>query len=728
MNLFLCQRPWTRLVLLALPLALLANLTGCGATYIGQNQAPAPTKRLLSVAIAPQSPAIALGDNQQFSASALFSDGSKTDVTRNATWISAQPKVASINAEGMATAKAIGTISITAIYESVRGSSTLTIAPHALVSIAVTPQSPPLTPNHSVQLSALGTFTDGTSQDLSSMVTWSSTPNGVLTISGAGLATGNSPGTATVTASNGSITGSDTLAVALPTLVSIALSPHSITLTPMRSAQLAAVGTYSDASTQDISASVTWSASPSVIVTVSDKGLATGKALGSATITAISNTVTATDSVTVVAPTLNSISIAPRGASIPLGKNQQLSAIGTYSDASTQDISASVTWSASPSVIVAVSDKGLATGKALGSATITAISNTVTATDSVTVVAPTLNSISIAPRGASIPLGKNQQLSAIGIYSDGSKQDLTSSVQWSSSVPTILSLSSSGMATAAALGTATVTATSGTVSGADQLHVGPPIVVSFTVAPAGSVLAVGGREQLSAVARFSDGTTGDMTTSVSWDSANSAIANVSNQGLVLARHVGDTTISVLSDSVGGSANISVKPVLAVSYFSNAHTAGAGDATVRLTNPGVAGGNLCAAIYVFDQDQQLSECCGCVVSPDGLRTLSVNTDLTGNPLTGVKSTTGVVKIVSADPSLTSSCDPTAITPDASIVAWSTNIQKQTVSAFVITETSFQLGPLGDSELAALQNQCSFASTLGSGNGVCSCGTVAGGGPQ
>jgi hypothetical protein len=642
MNLFLCQRPWTRLVLLALPLALLANLTGCGATYIGQNQAPAPTKRLLSVAIAPQSPAIALGDNQQFSASALFSDGSKTDVTRNATWISAQPKVASINAEGMATAKAIGTISITAIYESVRGSSTLTIAPHALVSIAVTPQSPPLTPNHSVQLSALGTFTDGTSQDLSSMVTWSSTPNGVLTISGAGLATGNSPGTATVTASNGSITGSDTLAVALPTLVSIALSPHSITLTPMRSAQLAAVGTYSDASTQDISASVTWSASPSVIVTVSDKGLATGKALGSATITAISNTVTAIDSVTVVAPTLNSISIAPRGASIPLGKNQQLS--------------------------------------------------------------------------------------AIGIYSDGSKQDLTSSVQWSSSVPTILSLSSTGMATAAALGTATVTATSGTVSGADQLHVGPPIVVSFTVAPAGSVLAVGGREQLSAVARFSDGTTGDMTTSVSWDSANSAIANVSNQGLVLARHVGDTTISVLSDSVGGSANISVKPVLAVSYFSNAHTAGAGDATVRLTNPGVAGGNLCAAIYVFDQDQQLSECCGCVVSPDGLRTLSVNTDLTGNPLTGVKSTTGVVKIVSADPSLTSSCDPTAITPDASIVAWSTNIQKQTVSAFVITETSFQLGPLGDSELAALQNQCSFASTLGSGNGVCSCGTVAGGGPQ
>jgi hypothetical protein len=195
--------------------------------------------------------------------------------------------------------------------------------------------------------------------------------------------------------------------------------------------------------------------------------------------------------------------------------------------------------------------------------------------------------------------------------------------------------------------------------------------------------------------------------------------------LVLARHVGDTTITVSSDSVGGSANLSVKPVLAVSYFSNAHTSGVGDATIRLTNSGPTGGNLCAEIYVFDQDQQLSECCGCVVSPDGLRTLSVNTDLTGNPLTGIKSTTGVVKIVPADASITSSCDPTAITPDASLVAWSTNIQKQSVSEFAITETSFQLGPLGDSELAALQNQCSFASTLGSGKGVCSCGTTAGG---
>jgi hypothetical protein len=604
---------------------------------MAQSQISAPAKHLLSVAITPQSPAIALGLNLQFSATALFSDGSQTDVTSTATWTSAQPNVASIKTGGMAISRTVGTTSITAAYQSMSASANLAVAPAALVSIVVTPQTPSLSPNHSVQLTATGTFTDGTTQNLSGVVTWSSTPTSILGVSATGLATANSAGAATVTASEGSITGSDALAVALPTLVSIAVSPPSLTLTPAHSAQLKAVGTYNDSSTQDISASVTWSASPSGIVSVSSNGAATGKALGAATISATLNTVSGMDTVAVVAPTLNSISISPSGASIPLGLNQQLSALGTYSD--------------------------------------------------------------------------------------GSTQDLTNSVQWASSSPTIVSFSGSGMATADALGTAMVAATSGTISATSQLQVIPPIVVSFTVAPPSSLLALGAREQLTALATFSDGTTQDMTTSVSWSSENPAIANISNQGLLEADQVGDTVVSVSSDSVTGSANVSVKPVLAVSYFSNAHTSGFADATVRLTDPDATSGSLCAEIYVFDQDQQLSECCGCLVSPDGLRTLSVNTDLTGNPLTGAKSRTGVVKIVSADASANPSCDPTAITPKASLVAWSTNIQKQSASAFVVTETTFQLGPLGDDELAGLKSQCSFSSTLGSGQGVCSCGSGA-----
>ncbi len=70
----------------------------------------------------------------------------------------------------------------------------------------------------------------------------------------------------------------------------------------------------------------------------------------------------------------------------------------------------------------------------------------------------------------------------------------------------------------------------------------------------------------------------------------------------------------------------------VDYFANNTTAGAPDGTVRINNPGTTNGNLCAMIYVFDNDQEMNECCGCITTPDGLRTLSVKNNLTNNPLT------------------------------------------------------------------------------------------------
>src|SRR5271165_772522 len=94
--------------------------------------------------------------------------------------------------------------------------------------------------------------------------------------------------------------------------------------------------------------------------------------------------------------------------------------------------------------------------------------------------------------------------------------------------------------------------------------------------------------------------------------------------------------------------------LKVDYFSGANfvaestadvTTSAPDGTFRVINPGTSGGELCANIYVFDSYQELSECCSCPLSPDSLRTLSIDHDLTYNPLTGVVLSTGVIKVVS-----------------------------------------------------------------------------------
>ena len=172
---------------------------------------------------------------------------------------------------------------------------------------------------------------------------------------------------------------------------------------------------------------------------------------------------------------------------------------------------------------------------------------------------------------------------------------------------------------------------------------------------------------------------------------------------------------MLSSSVA-----SAQDVFKVNYFSN-NAAPAPDATVRIDNPGLTYGNLCAMIYVFDADQQLTECCGCVETHNGLRTLSVRSNLTSNPLTGVVSRNGVIKIVSAAVN-NSPCDPTSnVKPTANLRAWVTHIQNPVGTAYPITETESSDSTLGATELANLQAQCAFVNILGSGQGICSCGT-------
>jgi len=161
--------------------------------------------------------------------------------------------------------------------------------------------------------------------------------------------------------------------------------------------------------------------------------------------------------------------------------------------------------------------------------------------------------------------------------------------------------------------------------------------------------------------------------------------------------------------------------LKVDYFSNANTAGAPDGTLRITDPGTTGGNLCAAIYVFDQYQELSECCSCLVTPNGLATFSINKNLTANPLTGVKLETGTIRIVATTAKVVSgnTCvQPTNLNPTPTVRAWSTHIQNST---FAETETASQDATFSAGEQNQLQNECYAVSLVGSGAGICSCGT-------
>ena len=155
----------------------------------------------------------------------------------------------------------------------------------------------------------------------------------------------------------------------------------------------------------------------------------------------------------------------------------------------------------------------------------------------------------------------------------------------------------------------------------------------------------------------------------------------------------------------------------LTYYSNANTTGAPDETVRIINGGASNSsNLYANFYVFDDSEELTECCSCLVTPDGLLSESVNKQLTSNPVTGLKPTRGVIKVLASAQNDATTVGTGNNVLGIGLTGWSTHIQKLS-SGYLLTEASMREMTLTAVELELLDNLCKFDALL-SGK-PCSC---------
>jgi hypothetical protein len=207
----------------------------------------------------------------------------------------------------------------------------------------------------------------------------------------------------------------------------------------------------------------------------------------------------------------------------------------------------------------------------------------------------------------------------------------------------------------------------------------------------------------------------------------------------IMRFTGFALILALGSTTALAQEVIVGPdsIYALSYFSNAHVTGAPDAALRLVNDGFVSdaspvGDLCASIYVFDSSEEMNECCSCRVTPNGILSLSVNTNLTSNTLTQVSPKRGVIKVVSSYPfningiakvgpssPISGACDPTVVNPELGIKGWLTHVQKGTGTGFGQTEEELTDSTLGQLEEFDLAEDCKVLGELGSGRGICTC---------
>jgi uncharacterized protein YjdB len=430
-------------------------------------QVTAPT--LVDILISPRTASVPLGISQAFTATGVFSNGDSEDLA-SAVWTSSDPTTVAIDSSGSAQTLATGTVTISATYGSVTGQTTFNVLQAALVSIALTPASPSIALGTNVQLTAVGSFTDGSTQDLSSVL-WNSDDPSVafVSVNGTGLVSGNAVGSATISATSGSITGSTLLTVTPAVVSSILVSPATATIPAGTTQQFTATGTFTDSSTQDVTDQATWISSAGSVATVSGSGLASAVTVGATTITASIGSVSGNGTLNVGPAVLQTITITPQDATMGKGTTLQFTATGNYSDSTTQDLTALVTWTSSDSQTVSISSSGLATGRQFGSVTITATLGSVNSSTTLTVNKNPLQSIVVSPVNPTISVGQTQQFTATGTYSDGSTQDLTKNAHWSSSSSGVATInngvSGGGLATAQGAGTTTITASFQGVNG-----------------------------------------------------------------------------------------------------------------------------------------------------------------------------------------------------------------------------------------------------------------------
>jgi DNA-binding beta-propeller fold protein YncE len=560
-----------------------AMLGGCGSSH-NNSTGLALSQQLASIDVGPPDSSVPLGLNRQFTATGIYKDGSKRDISTQVVWRSMNTAVASISTAGSVSAGSPGATTITASLGGMVGSTSLTVTPAVLMSIGVTPSNPSVASGLTSQFRATGVYSDNSAQDLTDAVTWNSSSTGVATVSpvtgATELVTALAPGSATITASLGGVSGSTTLTVTAATLVSIGVTPVNPTVAKGLTTALTASGLYTDNSIHDLTAAVIWSASDSTIAAVNNAsgstGLATALTPGSTTITATYGGMSGSTVVTVSAATLVSIGITPTNLSLAKGLKMPFTAMGTYTDNSTQNLTTTALWSSSDPTTASLSNapgfEGTGTALNTGTVTVTATMGAIQGSTSLTVTAATLVSIAVTPANPSIANGTQQQFTATGTYTDNSTQNLTATASWTSSDVGVAQVSnasgSNGLVTSISQGPAKIAAALGAVSGSTVLTVTPATLVSLTVIPANPSIANGTQQQFTVTGTYTDLSTQDLTSAVAWSSSDNNVASLSNapgsNGLASTFTTGSVTVTAMLGSVSGSTGLTVTPAVLVS--------------------------------------------------------------------------------------------------------------------------------------------------------------------
>src|SRR5437016_2476181 len=345
-------------------------------------------------------------------------------------------------------------------------------------------------------------------------------------------------------------------------VVQIVVSPDTVTLDPYQSRQFLAYGRTQAGDSVAVAAS--WNVQGG---TITSGGLYTADTIaGTYQVTATAQMTTSNSPAATPASTrvtgssqvknrgqLKQIIVTPTAASVLPGGTRQFATYGKMANG--DSVPVSVAYSATGGTISAA---GLYTGgQSAGSYRVVATQSggTLADTAAVTITNVPVASVTVSPTTASVTVGGTTPLTATPKDSNGTPLS-GRTVTWVSSNTAVATVSTSGLVTGVAAGSATITATSEGKNGTSAITVTNVPVATVTMTPAVAGILVGATLPLTATPKDSNGTPLTGRT-VTWVSSNTAVATVSTSGLVTGVAAGSATMTATSEGKNGTAAITV---------------------------------------------------------------------------------------------------------------------------------------------------------------------------
>jgi len=509
-----------------------------------------------SVRIEPAEDTLAVGDSVTLRAIPLDASGAPLPSSFRTTWTSGAPTVVSISASGVVRGVASGTGLVFAVVDGRLATARLHVTAPAVASVTLTPSVGRIIMGASIDLVATVQSTAG-AVVTGRVVQFSSSAPGVAAVSSTGRVRALSLGSTRIDATVDGVTASATI-----TVVPVPVATVRVTL---GSASIA-VGSTTTATAETLDATgsvlsgreVVWTSSNTAVATVSATGEVRAVAIGTASITATSEGVSGSATITVSPVPVATVRVTLTDSSLTVGET----AVATAEVRSAGGAVLSgrvVTWSSSDSLVARVSAAGVVSAIGAGLATITATSEGIAGNALVTVAAPPpapVATITLSTPDSSLVQFDTVQVTAV--LRDGNTNVLTGrTITWSGSNPAIVTVTSTGVVAAVAVGSATITATSEGVSETLALTIAPALVSGISVTLAAPRLDVGNTTQATAELLDARGNvlTGRLVT---WSSSDASVATVHEMtGVATAVSAGTATITATSEGVSNGALLTV---------------------------------------------------------------------------------------------------------------------------------------------------------------------------